>query len=475
MPLDVDAYLARAPLPTVSVQRDAWDGGRPYSYGAEMAVREALLRLDKRRPEAVHNRAEWLRVMAALKAHDWPDEVMAPIEESWSAQSPKFDPERFWKDWDSLQPEGGISAGTLYFLAGQAPDTTGELAGHLSEIDLSNVMSSELPEPGFLLPPLLPRGQVTLLGGHGGVGKSMLALEMAAHVAAGRPFAAFPVDTPANVVFISLEDDRGVVMPRLRRVIDHFQLPELVFLNLRIFDHSGGYGALMTEVPGGGLGGTALMAELEAAVVSADLIVIDNASEAFDGNENARRHVRQFIAALRAVGQACNAVILLLAHIDKAAAMRGARDNSYSGSTAWHNSARSRLALVVDETGIELRHEKSNYAPPALPVRLVRGTFGLLAPYHMADQAKDCQADDDAVFRALVSAGQRRIRVPTATTGGKTSWRALIEAGLPEDCNGGKRRAEDALRRLEDRGLIVRQFTMNPYRKLSQVWEVALA
>ena len=57
-----------------------------------------------------------------------------------------------------------------------------------------------------------------------------------------------------------------------------------------------------------------------------------------------------------------DAAVVLLAHIDKAAARNGGQGNSYSGSTAWHNSARSRLALVEDEaTGLELLHEKANF------------------------------------------------------------------------------------------------------------------
>ena len=93
----------------------------------------------------------------------------------------------------------------------------------------------------------------------------------------------------------------------------------------------------------------------------------------------------------------------------------------------------------------------------------------------MADQAKDFQIEENLVFRALVSAVERGIRVPTATTGGRTSWHALIEAGLSEPQSGGKRRVEDVLRSLESGGLIARQSTMNPHRKLSQVWEIALA
>lgn len=356
-------------------------------------------------------------------------------------------------------------------------------SGRLREVDLREAMSSELPEPGFLLPPLLPRGQVSLLGGHGGIGKSMLGLTMAAHLSAGRSFAGFMVDAQAKVVFISLEDDQSVVLHRLRRIVGHFQLSESVFENLRVFDCSGGYGALMTEMPGAAkaMEATPLMAEVVAAVVTAELIFIDNASEAFDGNENVRRQVRQFIGALREIGREKDAAVVLLAHIDKAAALRGARDNSYSGSTAWHNSARSRLALVTaDDGGIELRHEKSNYAQLAEPVRFVRMDSGILEPVAVgvreAMQKEQFIADDRAVLDALLSAEARGKKVTTAMSGSTTSWRVLnvltdMPAALSEDGRG-KKRVDAALMRLEKALIIRRALHRDHNRKQREMWEV---
>ena len=355
--------------------------------------------------------------------------------------------------------------------------------GRLREVDLLEAMSSELPEPGFLLSPLLPRGQVSLLGGHGGIGKSMLGLTIAAHISAGRSFAGFMVDAPAKVVFISLEDDQGVVLSRLRRIVDHFQLPESVFENLRVFDCSGGYGALMTEAPGAAkaMEATPLMAEVVVAVVAADLVFIDNASEAFDGNENVRRQVRQFIGELREIGRENNAAVVLIAHIDKAAALRGSRDNSYSGSTAWHNSARSRLALVTaDDGGIELRHEKSNYAQLAEPVRFLRMDFGILEP--MAAGVREAMrkeqfiADDHAVLNALLSAETRGKKITTAMSGSTTSWRVLNVAtemppALSEEGRG-KKRVDAALMRLEKARIIRRAMRRDHNRKQREIWEV---
>ena len=73
--------------------------------------------------------------------------------------------------------------------------------------------------------------------------------------------------------------------------------------------------------------------------------------------------------------------MLLLAHIDKQAARGGAAGNNYSGSTAWHNSSRSRLALVPTDDGVELHQEKLNLgARLDAPIELSWSADGLLKP-----------------------------------------------------------------------------------------------
>lgn len=124
-PLDVDAFLIRAPFELKRIERTdrlALDVGRAYSQEARQAVVSALDRLDKRHPQAVNDRVQWLRVLAALKSHGWPDQVMEPIARQWSMTSFKFDEERWNIDWNSLKVEGGITPATLYYLSGQADD-----------------------------------------------------------------------------------------------------------------------------------------------------------------------------------------------------------------------------------------------------------------------------------------------------------------------------------------------------------------
>jgi hypothetical protein len=95
-----------------------------------------------------------------------------------------------------------------------------------------------------------------------------------------------------------------------------------------------------------------------------DIVVIDNASEAFAGNENSRVEVSAFYSRLKVAAAQGECCVLLLAHVNRESAKGGKTRENYSGSTQWHNGARSRLYLSKDdETGhLELVQEKCNPA-----------------------------------------------------------------------------------------------------------------
>jgi hypothetical protein len=70
----------------------------------------------------------------------------------------------------------------------------------------------------WLWPRRIPRGRLTLLAGDAGVGKSFVALDVAARVSSGAPWPDAPdvPQEPANVLVFSTEDDlRDTIRPRL--------------------------------------------------------------------------------------------------------------------------------------------------------------------------------------------------------------------------------------------------------------------
>src|SRR5207248_2486220 len=110
-----------------------------------------------------------------------------------------------------------------------------------------------------------------------------------------------------------------------------------------------------------------------------------------------RARVRAFMRFLRAQIARPLRAVLLLAHVNKVSAIhkKNAGTEDYSGSTAWHNSARSRLSLTTDEAGIiTIEHAKANLGPRADPVTLewhegVPRPVGTYAPSPGAELAKE--------------------------------------------------------------------------------------
>lgn len=310
------------------------------------------------------------------------------------------------------------AAGFDLSFAAQRKHASDNIPPALVHVDASGMLDAHLEITRFAFNPILPLGVVTLLGGHGGSGKSFLALVLAAHYGGGCSWAGLEV-TPGRVLFVSLEDPGAVVLYRLRRIVEAYGLnAETVCANLTIVDGTRGDGVLATEVNDFGirrLTGTATMDELRQLARGCTLVIVDNASDAYDGDENHRRQVRTFLRLLSTLARDNDAAVLLLAHIDKSAARFGAAGNSYSGSTAWHNSARSRLALIAKGGRIDLLHEKANLSVKADPIPLEWTVHGVLVPARpiAADDADDALA----VLAALRAATANATDVGAGRTG----------------------------------------------------------
>jgi RecA-family ATPase len=166
--------------------------------------------------------------------------------------------------------------------------------------------------------------------------------------------------------------------------------------------------------------------ELFAALEGADLGIVDNVSEAFMANENNRQQVVQFVRGMKRIAMHHDLALMLLAHIDKAAARYGALGNSFSGSTAWHNSTRSRLALLSGEK-LKLAHEKHNYSPEAEVEYLEfrDGTIWMITDEVDADDAQEVDDDAAEVLQAMRDMTEMGQPIPAAQSGPDSIFKAL--------------------------------------------------
>lgn len=179
------------------------------------------------------------------------------------------------------------------------------------------------------------------LFGEDGVGKSLLAQQLATAVAAGKPFVGLKT-TQSAALYLTCEDDELSLWQRQRSINKALGLPleaapamlstlvGYLAAELGQFDEDGVF------VPGPMFHAIADVAKDR----SAGLIVLDNIAHLFPGNEIIRRQVVAFLAACDQLAASCNASVLLLGHPAKAAG------SEYSGNLGWSAHVRQRWFLT---------------------------------------------------------------------------------------------------------------------------------
>ncbi len=266
------------------------------------------------------------------------------------------------------------------------------------------------PEVPFVIPGWMPANVVTLLAAHGGTGKSFISLLIGLSLATGRhPFTGENISS-ARVVVYSCEDGKLVMQLRLRRLMAMLHIDEAELQGqLDILDATEADNVLFVQQGRDGPKTTPrfdwLRKHCEA--FKAEVLIFDNASDAYAADENNRALVRQFLSTLRRIAP----TVLLLSHVDAASSMADPRDaKGYSGSTAWNNSARSRWFMAREKNDdILLRVPKVNYAPAGVEATLrwdnQHQVFAVAGVRHGQPKAQDCAPIILTLLREQLAAG----------------------------------------------------------------------
>jgi len=252
----------------------------------------------------------------------------------------------------------------------RSPEKAPEAAAELSPLDWSSLAEAAIEPATFHWRGWLPARTTTLLSANGGVGKSNLSLQLAAALALGGTFLGEPLEA-LRVLVVSAEDEQRTVHFRLSNIVQDLGagLADLQD-RLYVYDLTQSDSVLWRDGQA-----TPRMQWLADTVDrhQADVVIVDNASDVFSANENDRSEVRGFMRALNSIAMHSGAAVLLLAHVDKASVRGGVSadtNTTFSGSTAWNNSARSRWAMTRDEDAVTLRHEKCNHGPMQAEIKL---------------------------------------------------------------------------------------------------------
>lgn len=271
---------------------------------------------------------------------------------------------------------------------------------------------------------LIPFRQVTIINGDGGLGKTLLALQIAA---AG----AMAIDTlgisPAagRALYVGAEDEADEFWRRLDDITREHGKSLRDLSDFRLLPLADMDALLMVPDRAGNMHPTPLMGKLIEAAVDFQprLIVLDTAADLFGGDEIKRGQVRQFIGGLRQIAIGLDCAIVLLAH----PSLQGMQSGSgSSGSTAWNNSVRSRLYLTRpdgkdgDPDLRSLKTMKANYGATGgeLKLRWRDGVF-VLDDGRPAPGASLLAARAERVFmktlEKLFGQGQKLSPSPSAT------------------------------------------------------------
>jgi AAA domain len=203
----------------------------------------------------------------------------------------------------------------------------------------------------WLWPERIPFGELTILAGDPGLGKSLLAVDLAAKVTGGH------LGKTRNVLMLTAEDSpEHTVRPRLEAA--GANLERVIFGSM---ERDGVEGPFVLPTDNGPLSGT--VAESDAGLVVVDPLA---AHLAVNVNSWKDQEVRAALAPLGAIAQKTGAAVLVVAHLNK-----GQGDDPLQrlgGSIGIPAAARSVLLLTRDPDDPEgndgnhrvLAHVKSN-------------------------------------------------------------------------------------------------------------------
>lgn len=232
----------------------------------------------------------------------------------------------------------------------------------------------------------IPRGEVTLLYGDGGIGKTLLAHQYATAAASGRSWLGQPTRKARVMAFLC--EDSADELHRRQVDINHMlgvspsDLDGLRLVSRKNFDNLLG----RWDRDKSKLVLTPLWHALcaDARAFGADVLIVDTIADTYGGSEIDRVQVNAFVkTCLGGLASAIGGSVIALGHPSVSGKSSG---DGTSGSTAWNNASRSRLYLrypgkVTKGDIRELAGMKMNYGArgSVLKLKWQRGAFAVIA------------------------------------------------------------------------------------------------
>lgn len=341
----------------------------------------------------------------------------AALVEKWE----RNDPRDAWKHEANRNPDDGpYIAGEWHPNSPWAPQP--KALGPLVTVTPEAWRGTNPPEQKWLVTGRIPVGDVTILAGNGGSGKTEIAVQLAVAVAADfGDWLGAVVDWNGGVLFLSCEEPEDNVRDRVERIAKHRKIDPYGIGRLHLYYPDLEATALATaNLRTGKIEKTTLVQQLELWMAERRpvCVIIDSIAAVFDGDAIARRQVRQFLAMLRKLAREFETAIVLLDH----PSVRGMADGSgTANSVDWRNSVRSMLHLSdpekddPDVRDLELKKSNRGRVGEKVKIRWNGLTFAPEGAAISAHQAAAERQVDDLFLRLLdkFTAQGREVREST--------------------------------------------------------------
>jgi RecA-family ATPase len=265
-----------------------------------------------------------------------------------------------------------------------------------------------IPPMRWLATNRIPAGDVTILSGDGGGGKTTAALQLAVSVSYDLQDWLGTTCETGPVIFFSGEEPEDEMRRRLDRVARKRGLEADDIENLHFCFPEPDQCILGAGAPNAPIAATALFESLRQAAkdIRPSLIIVDSNAATLGGNYLDRVHARTFVSLFRRLARQVNCAVLLLDHPSLSGMTSG---TGRAGNMDWHNSVRALLYLrsVENEhgatSGRELEVMKSNYGPRGekQKLRWEDGCYVLESSAPSLRQAAAATKIDDLFMRLL--------------------------------------------------------------------------
>jgi RecA-family ATPase len=258
---------------------------------------------------------------------------------------------------------------------------------------------TEMPKARWLASGRIPTGDLTILAGNGGSGKTEIAVQLLIYVSAG------------------LAD-----CDRVERICKHRGLDPHAMEDLHLFFPDLDATWLGSADRQSRIIKTPLLVAIEAWIEKRrpHLVVIDSIAAVFDGEAIARRQVRAFLAMLRKIARKNEVAILLLDH----PSVRGMADGTgTANSVDWRNSVRSMLHLSdpdkddQDARTLELKKSNRGRSGEKVALRWTGLTFTTDAQAAASPYRAAYERDVDELFLRLLDKRNAQGRPIRPSTG----------------------------------------------------------